>query len=121
MKKLWLRNVKVLSLKLAHLGTEAKQSDNRPFVTNVSVLDIWNLRYRVGYASDAVQDVLGNILSSGERFGLNVVSVVFVVGEKCKRKPILSVHNSSNIHYHFWVSRLVPLSTKKSKSIIVWL
>lgn len=83
MKKLWLRNVKVLSLKLARLGTEAKQSDNRPFVTNVvSVLDIWNLRYRVGYASDAVQEVLGNSLSSGERFGLNVVSVVFVVGEK---------------------------------------
>lgn len=42
MQKLWLRNVKVLSLKLAHLGIEAKQSDSRPSVTNVvSVLDIW--------------------------------------------------------------------------------
>lgn len=46
MQKLWLRDVKVLSLNTAHLLIEARQSDSRPFVTNaVSVLDIRNLRY----------------------------------------------------------------------------
>lgn len=44
-QKLWLGNVKVSTLKIASLQTEARQSDSRPFlVSNVSVLHIWNLR-----------------------------------------------------------------------------
>lgn len=45
MEKLWLRNVKVLSLTFVQLGLEAGQSDSRRLVTKVSVLDMWNLRY----------------------------------------------------------------------------
>lgn len=56
------------------------------------------VQFRVG---DAVQEALGNTdLSSRERLGLNVVSVV---GERQERKPIF-FNVSSNLYYSLFPS-----------------